>query len=523
MRESHDYAGYVILGSRKRWLLAVVVLQAIFTGACRARTARAPASEIASFAPSEVRTLRSFGAVGDARHDDSAAIQRAFQRSDLYCLDGEGKSYRVSGTLRAERDLCFRNATLLQSIEPFDTRPFIRGACPVTTHASAVIDCGDPEIPPEQLTKLQRVLSVRTLLIRPGDEHDRIRVNLAHVKIDRGTHAEMGSRSDSAGIWLEGADRVDLKSVEITGQGKGYGILLIRSRNVNVANLWIHDLVWAPYPGDAPLIRDRVAKLGWNTVPIRELREHRPGGPATSKFYGVRIQEQVTCAYFAELRKVRIQNVSVEHCMARFDTGNLPWQADGLDIGRSSSDVKISRATVNSTWEGMDVVGGGTGIEGLSIEDSRVSNSFAFGLKLGYKLHNGRVANIEIEHAGIAGIVVYGAVGRLAISNAEIADPGTIQIEGREVSPWPGEATAGIRIDSGPGGPSGAERVPDDVLITNSTVTSLYAGRYKFGILNRGGTDVRIGDFRATGFSDARVRGVHPRTNMAPMDTTGPR
>jgi hypothetical protein len=333
----------------------------------------------------------------------------------------------------------------------------------------------------------------------------------------------MGSRSDSAGIWLEGADRADLNSVEITGQGKGYGLLLIRSRNVNIANLWIHDLVWAPYPGDATLIRDRVARIGWNTVPIREFREHRPGGPATSKFYGVRIQEQVTCAYFAELRKVRIQNIRVERCMARFDTGDLPWQADGLDIGRSSSDVKISRATVNSTWEGIDVVGGGTGIEDLSIEDSRVSNSFSFAVKLGYKLHNARVTDVAIEHAGIAGVVVYGAVGQLAISNAEIADPGTIQIEEREVSPWPGEATAGIRIDSGPGGPSGAESGPDDILITNSTVRSLHAGRYKFGILNRGGSDVRIADFRATGFSDARVRGVHPRTNMAPSDTRAPR
>ncbi len=367
-------------------------------------------------------------------------------------------------------------------------------------------DCGDPAIPEAQLHQLARALSVRTLLIRPPEGAPPIRVSLDHVTVNRGRFTESGSRTDSAGIWLEGADRVDFSDVEITGHGKGFGLLLIRSRNVTLANLFIHDMVWSPYPGDVPLSQTRVAETGWNSAMIHEFRARGQDGVAAAKFYGVRVQEQISCAFLADVRHVRIENARISRCMARFDTGDLPWQTDGLDIGQSSVDVVVNGATIDSTWEGMDVVGTGNGIEGLSISDLTITNSFTFGLKLGYRLRNAQVTRLKIRGAGLAGVVVYGPVKKVLISEASIVDVGLIKTaSATNFSPWPAGARAGIRVDEGSGGTEAVGQKPTDILIENSTVSG-GQGHYDFGLLNKGGINVRTRRFQATGFSKSAVR-----------------
>jgi hypothetical protein len=493
----------------KRIVLAWV-FAAVAAAGCRAQTAPPQRSAIDAFAPSTARTLRSFGAAGDDRRDDTAAIGRALSHSSEFCLDGEGRSYRVSGTLEVKKDICLRNATLVQSLPPFDTSAYIVAKCPVTPDPDAVIDCGDPVVPAEQLSRLRQSLAVRTLLIRPADPKDRIRVNFDHVKVDRGRYPEGGSRTDSAGIWIQDAERVDLNSVEITGYGKGHGLFVNRSDRVNVNNLWIHDLVWAPYPGDAPLTVSRVSKIGWNTVPIHEFRAAGRDGVKVSKFYGVRIQEQVTCALFSDVHHVQIRNARISRCMARFDSGDLPWQADGLDISRSSSDVRVDGATIDSTWEAMDVVANGNGVTDLVISNVAATNSFAFGLKLGKHLRRARLSDVRVSKAGIAGVVVYGPVTDLSISGAKVSDVGWIVgSDGKSFAPWPAGNRAGFRIDGHAGGPSAG--VPRNIEIDDATVTGGAVARgYEFGILNTGGTGIQVRNFRATGFSKRRTFGVDP-------------
>ena len=153
-------------------------------------------------------------------------------------------------------------------------------------------------------------------------------------------------RGHTAGIWLEGADRVDFHDVEITGNGKGFALLLIRSSNVTLANLHIHDLVWAPYRGDLPLEKISDGRPG-----LEFGRHSRVSSEGASdcdlKFYGVRIQEQVACAFLSEVRHVRIEHLKIERCMAKLMDGDLPWQADGLDIGQSSSDISVNGADID--------------------------------------------------------------------------------------------------------------------------------------------------------------------------------
>ena len=496
-------------GLARASVLIPVFASAFITVACRAGPPVAHKKGGALSAAAEVRSLRDFGAVGDGRTDDTAAVQRALSNSAQYCLEGRGRSYRIVGTLRVQGDLCLRNATLVQSLVPFDTRPYIRHSCPITLDASAVVDCGDPAIPPEQLSRLRQSLSVRTLLIRPDKPSKRIRVTLDHLKVDRGHYPEGGSRSDSAGIWLEGADRADLRNVEVTGMGKGYGLIVLRSSNVTVDNLWVHDLVWSPYAGDTPLTRKRISAIGWNSVPIHEFREAGEGGVRAAKFYGVRVQEQVTCAVFAEVQNVLIRNPKVSRCLARFQDGDLPWQADGLDIGASSSRVRVDGAVIESTWEGMDIVAGGAGISGLNLTNLRVSDSFGFGLKFGYVLRDVHIANVVIHNSGIAGIVLYGPVSGVSISNAQLSGVGAISVDGKTFVPWPQQTRSGILITDGPTIGGAAEATPNDVLLENIVIgKSAGVPSYDYGIFNKGGKDVRVRGSRAIGFGKAAARGI---------------
>lgn len=459
-----------------------------------------------SSARGETRTLQSFGALGDGHADDTAALVRAFGSSERYCLDGQGRSYHVSGTLRAGQSLCLRNATLVQTAAPVDTAPYITRRCPVVANPSGMTDCGDPSVPADQFARLAKSLSVRTLFIRPNGSRP-VEVTLDHVKIDRGPFAEGGSRSDSAGIWLDQADRVDFRNVEITGNRKGYGLLITNSRNVTLTSLWIHDLAWAPYRGDAPLTQSKVAAIGWNSVPIHELREGGRGGAGASKFYGVRIQEQITCASLQNVTHVRIESPRVERCMARFDTGNLPWQADGLDIGRSSSDVVIEHGRIDSTWEGMDIVAGGQGIDSLTINDMAISNSFGFGLKLGYQLRNAQISGLKVTGAGIAGVVIYGPVRHLHLTHATIGNLGVVRGSRGNFSPWPRGNRAGIRLDEGSNGDEGGTSTPDDVAL-DDLVVSGQPSDYEFGILNTGAKHVQAAHLRASGYGSQLQHGI---------------
>jgi hypothetical protein len=486
----------------------LVAAAAFAASGCWAQSRTGNEATTAAFAPAEVHRLRDFGAVGDGRADDTSAIQRALANSDQYCLDGEGRTFRVNGTLRVQKNLCLRNVTLVQSAAPFDTRPYIRGSCPVTLDATAVVDCGDPAIPPEQLDRLLGSLSVRTLMIRPARSGDTLRVTLDHVKVDRGSYPEGGSRTDFAGIWLEDADRADLRNVEITGSGKGFGLRVGKSRNVTVDNLWIHDIVWAPYPGDAPLTRARVSAIGWNSAPIREFRRAGEGAAKSAKFYGVRVQEQVTCALFSEVHNVVIRNSRISRCMARFQDGDLPWQADGLDISKSSSNVTVAGAAIDSAWEGMDVVANGAGLDGLSISDVHVSNAFGFGLKLGKELRNARVSNVTIRNAGLAGIVIYGPADGVTVSGADISGVGTIAANGGSFVPWTRQTHSGIVIHEGGTGQGNARATPRNVLVESVIVDKSSAA--DFGILNKGGTNVRVRGFRGNGFRKAAAMGVSP-------------
>ena len=485
--------------------LRMVLVLAFLAVACSAQAPVPAQPGPRLYAPTETRTLRSFGAVGDGRRDDTAAVQRALDQSDLHCLDGQGASYRVVGTLSAAKDLCLRNATLRQDLPPFDTTRYIRRRCPATQDAEAVLDCGDAGIPGGVAAALGAAIGVRTLLIRPNDGGTKLRVFLDRVKIDRGRHPEGGSRTDSAGIWLDEAARVDLRNVEITGDGKGFGLLISRSSNITLDNLFVHDLVWSPYRGDTPLKESEVSARGWNAVPIHEFRNW--GAQANRpKFYGVRIQEQLVCVGLVNVTHVRIHRTRIQRCMARFASRDLPWQTDGISIGGTSRDIRITDSSVESAWEGIDVVAGGTGIDDLVIDNFSARDSFSFGVKLGYRLRNSRLSRLTVTNSGLAGIVISGSVDKAVVEGAKVDNVGVINVKANPFYPWPAATRAGVRIDEA------AHGVPRNILLRDVQVAQRVPGPgYQFGLLNNGGKAVRAERFDAKGFT-LELRRNNPTT-----------
>ncbi|WP_379923056.1 hypothetical protein [Erythrobacter sp. R86502] len=425
-------------------------------------------------------TLTSFGAVGDDRVDDTQTLQIAFRQAAGRCLDGEGRTYRVRGSLRVAADFCLANARFRQDVAPFDTRPWIQGDCPVEKDAEALADCGDPAMPDPLPAGLEAYLYTRTLLIRPERGEPPIKVSLRNVTVDRGSSPESGARSDAAGIWIGNARGLVIEDVEVTGAGKGYGVMIVDSADITIRRLRLRNLVWSPYAGDATLSLDRARHDGWNSVPIREFRRAGDRGARDSGFHGTRSQEQLTCLAIERSINMQIDDLRIDGCRARFAEGDIPWQTDGLAIGRSSSDIHIEGARIANTWEAIDIVGGGSGVERVSIRRAEISDSFNYGMKVGYDTRDVSIVDSLISRAGLAGVLFYGPVSQALIRQVRITDPGNVFFAGALQQPWMQER-AGVVVDMGSSAAT-VKAYPRRVTLDSVKVEG--NGACRFGLLN---------------------------------------
>lgn len=450
--------------------------------------------------PATVRTLRSFGAIGDGKSDDSAAVRKAVASSARVCLDGEGRSYSVRGTIRASNDLCLRDATLVQAERGYDSRRYVQAACPLVTDPAASVDCGDRPLSSVADLAFLQSLSTRTLFVRPAEGHQRLKVWLTNVKVDRGPIATNGSRGDSAGIWLDGADLIDLQGVEVTGMGRGFGLMIADSQNVRIRKLNMHDLSWAPYPADLAAINlARLEAGGWNNATVREYRADRPRGPG---FVGVRVQEQLSCVFLTRVRHVQIENLTIRTCVARVGDKLLAWQTDGLAIGSGVSDISVDGGIIDTSWEGIDI-GTADNSRGFTVRNLKITNAFSFAIKVGYRLSDVLISDVAIANAGLEGIDLRGAVHGAVIERTTIDETGVVNGRTGLTRPWPVGSQAGIRLQRGNDGAQ-----PQDVTIRNVRIQNPKSpGAYAIGIRTDGTrSDVRLFDVHAQDFRRSQVQ-----------------
>jgi hypothetical protein len=446
------------------------------------------------FNPPQSRSLASFGAMGDGKADDTAALASALTNSDQFCLDGQNRTYRVSGTLRVSKSLCLRNVRLVQSTPPFDTSPYMGYPCDISQEPSAKWDCGSPVVKAADLPALRAFLNLRTLYIMPPNRIGTLKVNLRNVSIDRGPLSFAGSPDGSAGVWIDSVDSADLDRVEITGGGKGFGLLISNSRNVRITKLSVHDLIWSPYPGERQMGRADIQTVGWNNTKLHEFVSAESSPHGQSKFYTTRVREQLTCVAIQTSSNVTIRRSKVSNCVARLVDGILPWQTDGINIGSSVTNIAITDGTsVSSTWEGLDIVAGGTGVSDLLVDGLTVTDSFGYGIKIGYKTRHVRVIDPQVRRAGIAGIVISGPASDILVKGGNIRDVGIVRDRETVFEPWPTNIRSGIHLDSGTDGTNNIRREPNGVTIQNVSVdTSQGDSHYEVGFRNSGATRTRL-------------------------------
>lgn len=347
---------------------------------------------------------------------------------------------------------------------------------------------------------LSAYLFTRTLLIRPEEGSAPIAVTLRKVSVDRGSDPASGARSDAAGIWIGNARQVDLDEVEVTGAGKGFGVIIVGSNNVTARHLWLHEMVWAPYAGDAPLALERVRRQGWNTAPIREFRVAGQDQAKAGGFYGMRVQEQLTCLMIVNSHKVLLDRPRIEGCRARFAEGDVPWQADGIAIGQSSSQVQIVKPVISDTWEGIDVVGGGRGVRDVAISGAHISNSFGYGVKWGHVLNGMRLVDSTISRSGLAGVVIYGPVNGADLRRVRIDGVGSVLFGKALQRPWQQER-AGVLVEPG-GSAQTRDAYPGGVSLVSVRVSG--GKDCRFGLLNLTPQKLRRSDIRANSCERAR-------------------
>lgn len=367
--------------------------------------------------PGTAATLRSFGAKGDGKTDDRAALEAALKQSAGQPLDGEGLVYAVDGNVSVNGPVDLRDVTLKQTAGSFDTSPYIQSTqvteapkvappealtrmvngLPLMRHDGVATYPEDPVISGQEKEALRRMLNIRTLFIS-GTPDKPVSVKLEKVKILRGNHADAGMHSNAAGLYLVSASPLVLNDVEITGDGKGAGLFINNCRKVKLDRVNIHDICWAPYRGDVDFTAAVLSKdFGWNNSPIYDYNDRQ------GRFIRVRVQEQLAGLVIAQSEDVEMVNSRVERIGTMIEGKFVPWQADGVTVG-AVKNLVMRDCVITEAWEGIDFTG--KGVDGFVQENIKISDCFSYSFKYAHPQRNGKVINCVSERASFKGFVI---------------------------------------------------------------------------------------------------------------------
>jgi len=465
----------------------------------------------------DLLTLRSFGAVGDGRTDDRAAIVEALTRAQGAPIDGEGLTYAVHGNIEVTTSIDFRNAKLVQTMEPPDTRGFFeeKGAFQVEPAAAMLKTVknmpvlrpdgegtyADGRVPSEaDIARLTPGIVLRTLAVR-GTDAKPVSVHLEKVRIDRGHHPDSGGRTDGAGIHLSNANPVRLEDVVVSGDGKGTGIMLQQCTHVRLDRIHIHDMSWAPYAGDEVFTRLSALEVkddfGWNNFPIYEYRA------AKKRFVRVRIQEQLVGIFVGVCNDVEIANTRIERLQTKIGDEYFPLQSDGITVGNTKG-IVVRNTDMLRTWEGIDFTGKSG--QDFLVDHCTVSDTIGWAFKMAHPKQNGRFVDCIAIRGGIAGFLV-GA----ETDNVELTRCRAVETAGNHY--WEAAdghhimTMSGIRIQG-----EADKKTPSRIRIYDcSAINTVAAGAMDYGIFcdaAAAGHDIVLGDFTTRGAKIADQKGV---------------
>lgn len=267
-----------------------------------------------------------FGAVGDGATDDSGPLAKALASGQP--LSGNGKTYAVSGDFTLPDDADLEHITLKQ---------------------------------------LSRNNPLRRTLVKTSGSGP---IKLRRVKIDKNGATTDGSIADAAGIWIANINDITLEDVEVTGNSKGTGVILVSCNRIKVVRPYIHDMRWSN--GTDPR-SEQIVGLWMNGCTEWLIEE-----PMIRNLDGV-----------VGARAPR------------------PYQTDGITVSGSSL-WRIAGGTIKNCGEGIDV----TGTEGnsrFSITATQAIDIDSYGFKFANSASQGVVTGTIARDCGFMGHVVSGA------------------------------------------------------------------------------------------------------------------
>lgn len=473
-------------------------------------------------------TLRSHGAVGDGKTDDREAIEKALRQAQGVQINGEGLTYAVRGNIEVEGDAHFTDATLIQTMDPPDTRAFLvsaNGSGAITVEppdaltstvlglpymlASAVGTYAEDPVPTARdLERLMPGIALRTLTIH-GTEGKPAAVKLERVNINRGHHPQSGGRNDASGLRIEYGSPVAVSDANITGDGKGKGLEIVNCADVRLERVRIHDMNWAPYDGDN--ILDRLTAIQvkddfrWNNFPIYEYRD------SMKRFVRVRIQEQLVGLWISLSQNVEVADCTVEALQVNIGGELFPLQADGMTLNRISG-IKVRNSRLVKVWEGIDFTGGGG--DNFTFEDCVAEDCLSWGFKLAHPKQNGRLIRCRADRSGLGGFVVGAKSENITLTDCLAMESGApgylVSSKGEQLSDVVGIIVEGMDDLT----------TPKDITIQGcAAINEEHPGAMAYGILCQApleGRNIVLKDSRASGAKIANIRGFG-----AGNDTTG--
>lgn len=464
-------------------------------------------------------TLRSSGAVGDGKTDDRAAIENALIKAQGAPVDGEGATYAVHGNIELKTNVTFRNATLVQTMEPVDIARYIPsatgkgeltvepakallskvGSLPLM-HASGVASYSeDPILSEDDLKTVVPTIDLRTLSIK-GSKDKPVSVRLEKVVIKRGNHPQTGGW-EAGGIMIYDASPVQIKDVEVTGDGHGCGISIRNSSNIELQKLNIHDMVWEPYIGDniyqAASLKSIKEDFGWNTFPVYRF------DPARKRFVRVRIQEQISGLEIYDCKNVELLDSRIDRIQTKIGNTLLPLQTDGVTINKGSH-IHVKNCHISQTWEGIDFTG--TYGDHFLYADCTSADNFTFAFKLAHPKRDGKMVNCTAYRSGNAGFVLEPEMENIEFINCHAFETGSngywTKDDGSRVM-----TIGGFRLFTN-------RNLPEPLRVKFEQCSAINAanpGSMDFGFASDGGIDLVKREIIATGCTvkGARVKDIH--------------
>lgn len=337
------------------------------------RSTKGPTAPHSSLGSNRVAAgVTEFGAYGDGRTDDTAAIQKALDSAKTVTLS-PGKTYLITSRL----------------VVPSEGGIVGDGTPVIIARASDFLN--EDLTPNGRYKPTSMVIDASGMTRPPYSAHQNV--------VLRGFKLKFQAKDPGYvdGIVARNVRGLDISGVEISGLATGSGIKVASiSGTSSISNNYIHDF----YSNS-------------------EFRKTQPG--ALPQLTGIEVDNDLVNGIATN--GLAILNNRVEKLVVGpVFLAAHGYQTDGINIAHfETTQYRIARNQIRDVGEGIDSFGS----NGL-IADNTTTDTYIFGIKLVHGASRNRVTSNTVTRSGLAGIVISGSASAKQSTEQNIISGNTI-------------------------------------------------------------------------------------------------